>query len=75
MWQYIIISFSFLVLIVLSWILQPYLVWRKNSDSQNRQGQRLTIKSTSGTEQTLHEHLEQKKNEKIELSLVVPSYN
>lgn len=75
MWQIIICILTIFVFLGLYWLFQPYFVWRKSSSATKHAGEKLKIKNTNSESSSLEEHLDRKKNTKIALSLVVPSYN
>lgn len=55
--------------------MKPYFVWKKSAKNANHTGEKLVIWNTQSQNNSLSEHLQKGSNNKIDLSLVVPSYN
>jgi cellulose synthase/poly-beta-1,6-N-acetylglucosamine synthase-like glycosyltransferase len=72
MFEYLATLFGLLLVIVVLWLIQPYKNWKKNFD--NRQYEAITI-TTLNREKLSREDYLSKNTKKVDLSLVVPSYN
>ena len=72
MFEYFAILFGLALIIVGLWLIQPYKNWKKNFD--NRQYEPITINTLKGEKLSRQDYLS-KHSTKLDLSLVVPSYN
>lgn len=75
MWQYIVGVLAALVLGGLYWLMKPYFVWKRSAKNANHTGEKLVIWNTQSQSSSLSEHLQRGVNSKVDISLVVPSYN
>lgn len=69
---YLILPVILILLAISLWLIQPYKNWKKNFDS--RQYEPITITDLKNKIYSLVEYKE-KCQKKVDLSLVVPSYN
>lgn len=72
MLEYLAILFALGLLVVALWLIQPYKNWKKNFD--NRQYEPITI-TTLKAEKLSREDYLSKNSTKVDISLIVPSYN
>lgn len=72
MFEYLAILFGLGLLVVVLWLIQPYKNWKKNFD--NRQYEPITITTPKGEKLSREDYLA-KYSSKVDISLIVPSYN
>ena len=72
MFEYLAILSGLIFLVVVLWLIQPYKNWKKNFD--NRQYEPISITTLAGEKLSREDYMS-KDTKKVDLSLVVPSYN
>ena len=72
MFEYLAILSGLIFLVVVLWLIQPYKNWKKNFD--NRQYEPISITTLAGEKLSRKDYMS-KDTKKVDLSLVVPSYN
>ena len=72
MFEYLAILFGLGLLVVVLWLIQPYKNWKKNFD--NRQYEPIAITTLKGEKLSREDYLA-KYSSKVDISLIVPSYN